>query len=356
VEPAAPNPPSPSLPYRAVLLALALLAAGLLFEQLVQLILVVMVTIIVALPIAAGATRLQRLGVPRPVGAVLCLLVGLGLIAVVLAFVVPAFVTQVDGFVAQLPAIVTRLERTLDDAFGLKPGTVAATAQRFVKRYTAHPTTLLGPLSSVGETVITLVGSVVIVIISALYAAINPEPLVNGMVRLVPPRHRVHALWVLDRIRLAWLGWLRGIGLDMLVLGGLLYLGMELVGLPFAVGFAVFSALMTVIPNYGSIISAVPPIAYGLAQSLGTGVAVTVVYVVVNQVEGNLALPIIMGRSVSMHPAAVAVGVLIAGALFGALGLVLSIPLISLALILVDELWIKPTQRRDAAAQEALAP
>jgi predicted PurR-regulated permease PerM len=267
--------------------------------------------------------------------------------------VVPAFVSQVDSFVAQLPTIVTRLERTLDDAFGLKPGTVAATAQRFVRRYTSHPTTLLGPLSSVGETVVTLIGSVVIVLISALYAAINPEPLVNGFVRLAPPRHRLQALSVLERIRLAWLGWLRGIGLDMLVLGGLLYLGMRIVGLPFAVGFAVFSALLTVIPNYGSIISAVPPIAYGLAHSFGQGVAVTVVYVVVNQVEGNLALPVIMGRSVSMHPAVVAVGVLIAGGLFGALGLILSIPLISLILILVDELWIKPIQHRDLVVREA---
>lgn len=66
-----------------------------------------------------------------------------------------------------------------------------------------------------------------------------------------------------------------------------------------------------------------------------------VVYVVVNQIEGNVALPLITGRSVRMHPAVIAVGVLVTGSLFGALGLVLAIPLISLALILVEELWIK---------------
>jgi predicted PurR-regulated permease PerM len=76
--------------------------------------------------------------------------------------------------------------------------------------------------------------------------------------------------------------------------------------------------------------------------SLREGVLVTVVYVVVNQVEGNVALPLIMGRSVSLHPAVIAIGVLVAGSLFGVVGLLISVPLISLTLILVDELWVKP--------------
>ena len=338
---------SPSLPYRAVLLALALVAAGLLFEQLVQLILVVALTVVVALPVAAGATRLERHGVPRALGAVACLLLGLGVLVGILAFLIPAFVSQVNGFVNQLPATVTHLEHVLDSTFGLRRGTAARTVQQFVQRYTQHPSKLLGPLSSVGLTLATTIGGVVVVLISALYAAINPDPLVRGLVRLAPPAHRAQALWVLERIRLAWLGWLRGISLDMLVLGGLLFLGMRLVGLPFAIGFAVFSALLTVIPNYGSIISAVPPIAYGLAHSFREGVLVTIVYVVVNQVEGNIVLPLIMGRSVTLHPAVIAIGVLIIGGLFGPLGLILSIPLMSLTLILIEELWVRPLHHRD---------
>lgn len=56
------------------------------------------------------------------------------------------------------------------------------------------------------------------------------------------------------------------VALDMLVLGCLLALGLTIIGLPFALGFAVFSVGLTVIPNYGSIISAIPPILVGLAE------------------------------------------------------------------------------------------
>jgi predicted PurR-regulated permease PerM len=340
--------PSPSLPYRAVLLALALVALGILFKQMVDIFLLVVMTTIVALPIAAGATRLQRIGVPRALGAVICLLAILGFLALVIAFVVPPFVDQVKAFVAQLPQTLQRVERTVNHDFGLKPGTVARAVQHFADQYTQHPAKLLGPLSSVGLTVASAIGAVVVVIISALYAAVNPAPLIRGIVRLVPPDDRERAYHTLERLRTAWLGWLRGMVLDGLVLGGLLFLGMKIVGLQFAVGFAVLSGVFTVIPNYGSVISAIPPIVYGLSQSFGLGVEVAVVYVVVNQIEGNLVLPLILGRTVNMHPAVIAIGVLIAGAVFGALGLILSIPLLSLFVILVQEAWVRPQAERDA--------
>jgi predicted PurR-regulated permease PerM len=156
----------------------------------------------------------------------------------------------------------------------------------------------------------------------------------------------------MTRVRSAWLGWMAAVALDMVVLGTLLWLGMVIIGLPFAVGFATFSALMTVIPNYGSIISAIPPVLAALAQSPKEAVLVIIVYVIVNQIEGNLLLPLIMARTVDMHPAVVAIGLLIVASLFGLIGVFIAIPLISLAIILVQALWIEP---QEAAARARLA-
>jgi predicted PurR-regulated permease PerM len=325
------------LPYRAVVLALTLVAIGLLFEQLITLLLLVVIAVIVSLPLAAGADWWGRFRVPRVLGVLLTLLVGAAILAGVLALVVPAFIHQAKDFANQFPDLLTRAEHAL----GITPGAVSRAAQKLVNKYIHHPSTLLGPLASLGIGIASAIGGLVVVVISAIYMAISPEPLVRGLTRLAPPEHRDEFERILGRVRTAWLGWLRGIGLDMVVLGGLLFAGMKLIGLPFAVGFAVFSALMTVIPNYGSVISAVPPILYGLAQSFHEAVLVTIVYVVVNQIEGNLVLPLIMGRQVDVHPALVAIAVLIAGALFGVLGLFIAIPLMSLTIVLVQELWIR---------------
>jgi predicted PurR-regulated permease PerM len=332
----------PRVAYRAVVLALGLLAAGLLFEELVQIVMLVTIAVVAAVPLAASATWLGRWHIPRALGAVLSLLAGAAVAGVLLAFVVPTFVSQVNDFVAQLPSTAAHFERTINHVLGLRRGTTTKAVTQFVRRYTQHPAVLLGPLATIGVSIATVVGAIVVMIISALYMAISPDPLVSGLVRLFPAPRQPDVRRTLERIRVAWLAWLRGVALDMLVLGGLLFAGMQIIGLQFAAGFAIFSALMTVIPNYGSVISAIPPIAYGLTTSFHEGLLVAVVYVIVNQVEGNIALPIIMGRSVSLHPAVIAVGVLVAGSLFGIVGLLISVPLISLTLILVDELWIKP--------------
>jgi predicted PurR-regulated permease PerM len=332
----------PRVAYRAVLLALGLLAAGLLFEELVQIVMLVTIAVVAAVPLAASANWLRRWHIPRAVGAVLSLAVGAVVAGLLLAFVVPTFVNQVNDFVTQLPTTAAHFERTINHVLGLRRGTTTRAVTHFVHRYTQHPAVLLGPLATIGVSIATAVGAIVVVIISALYMAISPDPLVRGLVRLFPAPRQPDVLRTLERIRVAWLAWLRGVALDMVVLGGLLFLGMEIIGLQFAAGFAIFSALLTVIPNYGSVISAIPPIAYGLTSSFHEGVLVAVVYVIVNQVEGNVALPLIMGRSVSLHPAVIAVGVLVAGSLFGIVGLLISVPLISLTLILADELWIRP--------------
>ena len=110
---------------------------------------------------------------------------------------------------------------------------------------------------------------------------------------------------------------------------------------------------MTVIPNYGSVISAIPPILDGLAQSPTKAALVLIVYLIVNQIEGNLILPLIMARTVDMHPALVTMGLLVMGSLFGLIGVLIAIPLLSLAIILVQALWIEPQERRAAAARPA---
>jgi predicted PurR-regulated permease PerM len=275
----------------------------------------------------------------------------LGVIAGIAILVVPAFIDQAGKFIDRLPHTVARADHFL----GLHSGSIENAVNHFSARYTHHPLRLAGPLTTIGLSAAAIVGGLIVILISAVYMAVSPDPLVGAAIRLVPAEHRPAATQVLARVRSAWLGWLKGIGLDMIVLGSLLYGGMTLIGLDFAIGFAIFSAMMTVIPNYGSVISAVPPILLGLAQSPQKALLVFVVYIVVNQIEGNLILPIVMARTVNLHPAVVAIGVVLAGALFGILGLIISVPLISLALILIEELWVLPLEGTPVVVQSSSA-
>ena len=89
---------SSRLPYRAVALVALVVAVGLLFEQLATLLLAVVVAVIIGLPLAAGASWLERRRVPRPLGAVICLLAGLGVLGALLGLIIPQFVEQARSF------------------------------------------------------------------------------------------------------------------------------------------------------------------------------------------------------------------------------------------------------------------
>ena len=251
---------------RAVVLAAALAVAALLAAQLMTLLLAVVVTAIVSLPLSAAANLAQRHGLPRAAGVFGALVGAVGLGGAIAFLVLPQFLSQARDFASRLPSIVVAAEHWLGLTVA-KPPSFSREVSDAVKSAVGHPDRLIGPLLQVGGSVAGILVVVVLVVLAASAIALNPEPLLDAALRLLPAVHRPRAREVLGRIRTAWLGWLTAVGIDMIVLGTLLFAGMTIVGLPFALGFAVFSALLTVIPNYGSIISAIPPVLVGLAQS-----------------------------------------------------------------------------------------
>ncbi|HZB05540.1 MAG TPA: AI-2E family transporter, partial [Thermoleophilaceae bacterium] len=233
--------------YRTVLLAAGLLLFGLLFRQLVTLLLAILTVVILAIPLAAAAGRLERFGVPRPIGALVTLLGGLAALGLLIYLLIPPFVDQTNEFVDDVPAIVKDLEKVYADITGQSTGEVGDKVQRFFERYTDDPDKLIGPLTSIGLNVAGILGALVLILITAYYIAIKPDPLVNGLVRLAPPPRREHIRHVLSRIRQSWIGWMEGVAIDMLVTGVMLYVALTIVGLDFAIFFAVLSALLVVV-------------------------------------------------------------------------------------------------------------
>ncbi len=343
------NTSSANVVYRAVVLAAVLLVLGLLFRQLATLLLAVLMTIIIAIPLSAGTTRLERRGIPRPVGAFLTLFAGLAVLAAILALIIPSFIDQTNEFVDAVPGIVHDLESSVADITGDRPSEVGDKVQDFLRGYTDDPERLIGPITSIGLNLAGILGILVVMLITAYYMAVRPQPLVEGTLRLVPPARRDHARLVMERMRNAWIGWLQGVAYDMLISGTLLYIGLTLVGLDFAIVFAVLTALLVVIPYYGAVLGAIPPLLYALTISPGKALAVLGVYVLVQQIESNVIIPVVMSRKTRQHPAVIAIGVLVVGRLFGVVGLFVAVPIITAIVILVEETWVREIE--DCARQ-----
>ena len=107
------------------------------------------------------------------------------------------------------------------------------------------------------------------------------------------------------------------------------------------------SALLVVVPYFGAIAGAIPPVLFALTDSPGKALLAFVVYVLVQQIESNVTIPLVMAQRTRMHPAMIAIGVVVVGQLFGFVGLFVAVPILSLIVIVVEEFWVKPIEEAD---------
>lgn len=327
--------------YRAIFLAFALVVVVLLFPVLAGLLLLLLLVVVVAVPMTKATDALRRIGVPRGVAAPLILVAIIAVVGGIIALLVPVFRTEGQKFVGSLPSLVDSVRRDFGRGSGSNPSTAGHDVQTYINGYTGHPQKLLGPATTIGAGLAGVITTLIVIAITSVYTAVRPEPLLRGVVRLAPPRHRPRAEHVLQRLGQAYMGWLKGLVAGMVVLWVATYIGLQAVNLPYAVVFATVTAVAMVVPYYGALVSSVPPILLALTISPGKALIVAVIYLTAHQIEGHIIEPLVMSRAVSLHPALVAVGVIAVERLFGPIGLIVAVPLLVTAKVLVEELWIR---------------
>ncbi|MFD1677746.1 AI-2E family transporter [Alicyclobacillus fodiniaquatilis] len=149
------------------------------------------------------------------------------------------------------------------------------------------------------------------------------------VIQLTPSRrrHQVRALLIsVDRT----LGsYIRGQFLVMLAIGILAFVGYLIVGMPYSLLLALFLAIADIVPYLGPFIGAAPAVLLAFSVSPVMVIKVLIVNVIVQQCEGNLISPQIMGRTLKLHPMAIVAALLIGGELGGLLGLIVAVPLLA---------------------------
>lgn len=140
----------------------------------------------------------------------------------------------------------------------------------------------------------------------------------------------------MDRIEKLMGAWLRGQLLMSASVGGLVYIGLFLYGLPFAPALAIIAGFLELIPYAGSIIAAVPAILVALNQSWTSALIVACIYMAVNQIEGQLIAPLIMGNAVKLHPVSIMLALLVGFQVMGLAGAVLAVPFVSAVVAIAE--------------------
>ncbi|HET6513012.1 MAG TPA: AI-2E family transporter [Candidatus Kapabacteria bacterium] len=219
-----------------------------------------------------------------------------------------------------------------------------------------NPMGLLPKVSGVLSSTAAAIMNFLIVIAVGIYFAIEPGLYRRGFIKLLPLGDRRRAHEVLDATGNTLWWWIIGVLISMATIGVLTTIGLWALGIPLAPTLGLLTGILAFIPNFGPILSAIPPMLLGLMISPMDAVYVGLLYIGVQAIESNIVTPQVQKRTVSMPPVLGMIGQLLFGIFFGFLGLLLATPLVAAIIVMVKMLYVEDVLGDKEDESKAVTP
>ena len=193
------------------------------------------------------------------------------------------------------------------------------------------------------STTIVAIETVIVILISAGYLASHPEVYRAGFVRLFSPRYQAWGNETLEDLGTALRYWLLGQLMQMVTIGLLSTLAVWLIGLPSPWALGLIAAVAEFVPYLGPILAAIPALLVALTGGESQVIWTLAAYLAIHQVEGNLVVPLIQQRMISIPPALMLLGIAAIGALAGLIGFLMAAPIVVAVFVVVQKVYVRDT-------------
>ncbi|WNZ27105.1 AI-2E family transporter [Leptolyngbya sp. NK1-12] len=308
-----------------------------------QLLLLVFTAIVLATAINHLVQRFQRSRLKRTGAVLLSLAIVGGVFIFIFLLIVPPFIEQFQDLIALLPLGLEQIQlgiNWLEDRFGPRlPEIPDATG--LIRQIQPLGANLLQRMLDFFSTSITFLAQLLLVLVLTLMLLANPQPYRQVFIRFFPSfyRHRVDE--ILTRCADGLGAWTTGALIEMVFIATLSGLGLWLLRVPLTLAHAVLAGLLNFIPNIGPTLSVVLPMTIGFLDAPWKALAVLILYIVIQNIESYWLTPTVMANQVSLLPAITLTSQLFFTTFFGALGLVMALPLAVVAKIWIEEALFK---------------
>jgi predicted PurR-regulated permease PerM len=200
-----------------------------------------------------------------------------------------------------------------------------------------------GNIANVASGAVQALGALVLVLLIGLYVALDVPLYRDGLVRLFPLRHREAVGGALDAAGEALSRWLLGQLVTMVMVGAAVAIGLALLHMPLALALGVIAGLLEFVPFIGPIASGTLAVLVAFVQGPEQALWVALLFFAIQQIEGNVLVPVIQRWAVHLPPALAVLGVLAFGTLFGWWGVIFGTPLMVVTMVLVQRLYVERT-------------
>jgi predicted PurR-regulated permease PerM len=313
--------------------ALVILVLAYALWTLRELVLLVLVAIVIASAIEPGVLFFVRHRVPRVLAVLGMYVVVFGSLFGLVYFFLAPVLSDVQGVLSLVPQYLNTLNLpgAFSDLSQVASAAQGSTGSSILDSILTFRSAFAGSSEGAFKLMTAFFGGIfsfVLVIVLSFYFAMQ-ETGVEEFLRVVtPPAHEeyVVSLWLRARGKIG--KWMQGQLLSSLIGGVLAYLGLLILGMPYALLLALFTAIMMLVPVFGSFLSAIPAIVVAFSAG-GTTFALIVggLYLIINQFESHLIHPLVVNKVVGIPPLLVILALITGFELAGFLGVLVAIPL-----------------------------
>lgn len=332
--------------WRWVFLSLILLGAGVLLFTVRQVLAPFLVGFILAYLLSPLVDGLEKRGFGRKLGIAVVFLGILMLLGLTLFLILPVLYQELNSLAGVLPQVMSdlgELIQKLRSGFR-ETGLPHQVAEVLDKNLLQLEEYLVGRLGALLGNLPEILASLTILILApvlAIYFLADWPRLKKGFYRLVPQRGRMEWQRLWQDINHVLRRFVRGNIAVASLVGLLIGLGVKLIGMDYALLIGIICGVFDLIPYFGPLIGAIPSILLGLTKSPTMALEVGLVILAVQQLEGNVITPKLVGDSVGLHPLWIVFALLAGAEIYGIWGMLLAVPVAAVLRVIIRYIYLR---------------
>lgn len=340
------NPPQSVSISTATFIKAVLIVLGLWFLWFIRDIVAIFVaSILLAALIEPFASWFAARRIPRGLAVLIVYTCLLSLTAIVILLFVPIVSEQSGQLIANFSSSYAQTMESLGQFRQVSAD--YGFADNLANSLTALQTGITDSFSSIFSTVWGVLGGMAamfIVLVLSFYMVVDEERMRKYFRSLAPIEYQPYVAHLMKKMSRKMGEWLRAQLILGLLVATAVYIGLSLLGVKYALVLALIAGVLEVVPYVGPIISLVPAAIIGFAQSPVIGLAVIILYLVIQQLENNLLVPKIMQTVTGLNPIISILALLVGLKAGGLAGAVLAIPLAMMGVVILEDLFRDVTE------------
>ncbi|MGV3488133.1 MAG: AI-2E family transporter [Tuberibacillus sp.] len=293
---------------------------------------------------------LHHQGMPRTLAILIIYLLFFGIVIYAGIKGAPVVVEQLRSFAKQAPEL-TRLYHNEVNHFYYAtsdfPETVHDHFDRILASVERGVNNIVRKVVDGIQNLFRSIFTILLIPFIVFYLLKDLEEIKAWLYRHTPKRWRNQAVRLVQEVDVTLGSYIRGQLLVCAVLGGIAIIGLWLFQIPYSVILGIFIGITDIIPYFGPVIGAIPAILIAVTISVKKAIFILILIGVLQFLEGNILSPLIVGKSVKIHPIFIMLSLVIGGDMGGVLGMLIAVPVFITVRVFIRHFWRAYTKKID---------